>query len=223
MKRKTRRILIAISTVVGLLVFALVIPFVFLSFKTTSIKTDYKYLKDDTEYSYKVEIEGLELVTQHISCGYATIEMISSYYGNKVDEDTLSNKNGGAISTSSSGGFLREINESISSQRFVMKNYLPNDILLKEIHRSLKNNNPVALEWAAKYEGEWTLHFSVISALDFANDNITVYNPYGLIESISIDEFINRTTFEAYQNMPLFLNFGFAFGAFDKNTIFVVE
>ena len=33
----------------------------------------------------------------------------------------------------------------------------------------LKNSNPVAIEWAAKYENEWTLHFSVVSGLDLGN------------------------------------------------------
>ena len=78
----------------------------------------------------------------------------------------------------------------------------------------------MAVEWAALYEEEWTLHFSVVTGLDIANDNVTVNNPYGYIENITVDEFINRTTFEAYKSIPLFLNVGFAFGAFDKNTIF---
>ena len=73
-----------------------------------------------------------------------------------------------------------------------------------------------------EYKDEWTLHFSVISALDLEGDNITVYNPYGYIENLPIDTFIERPTFEAYKDMPLFLNFGFAFGAFEKNTIFHV-
>ena len=46
---------------------------------------------------------------------------------------------------------------------------------------------------------------------------------YGYIEKINVDEFIDRTTFEAYEKMPLFLSFGFAFGAFEKNTIFFVN
>lgn len=64
------------------------------------------------------------------------------------------------------------------------------------------------------------MHFSVVSALDIGNNNITAYNPYGYIENIRIDEFLNRTSFASYENMPLFLNFGFAFGAFHKNTLF---
>ena len=165
---------------------------------------------------------GLELVTQHVSCGYASIEMISTYYGNPVTEDELDVKNK-SVSTASTNGFLKEINKSIPSKTFVKETYLKHDELLKGIHDSLKKNNPVAIEWAAKYEDEWTLHFSVVGALDLKNDNITIFNPYGYIEIISINEFINRTTFKAYKHMPLFLKFGFAFGAFDKNTIFFAK
>ena len=223
MKKKTKIIIItSISSFVLALALATAIPFTVLAVRTNSLKSDYSYLKEDTTYKEKVEVVGLELVKQHISCGYASIEMISAYYGNKVTEDDLDNRNG-AISTSSTNGFLKEINKSITSKTFIKRTYLKHDVLLKEIHDSLKNNNPVAIEWAAKYENEWTLHFSVVSGLDLSSDNVIVYNPYGYIENVSINEFINRTTFKAYKNIPLFLNFGFAFGAFHKNTIFYAK
>lgn len=219
MKKKTKIIIVAsISGLVISLGLAVVIPFTVLSVSTSNLKTDYTYLKEDAEYKQKVEVSGLKLVNQHVSCGYATIEMISSYYGNMVTEDDLDSRNS-AISTSSTSGFYSEIKKSIPAKEFVKQTYLKNDALLKEIHDSLKNNNPVAIEWAAKYEGEWTLHFSVVSGLDLQNDNIIVYNPYGYIENISTKDFINRTTFDAYKNIPLFLNFGFAYGAFHKNAI----
>ena len=218
--KKKKIIITIISIVVASLVLAVCVPFIILGFRTNSLKKDYAYLKNDETYSTKIEIEGIELVTQHISCGYATIEMMSAFYGNRVNEDALSKKNGGAISTSSSDGFLKEVNRSINGMKYVKESYLKNDNLLKKIHASLSNHHPVAIEWAAKYENEWTLHFSLVSALDIATDQVTIYNPYGYIENISISEFINRTSFNAYQNMPLFLNFGFAFGAFEKNTIF---
>ena len=218
---KKRIIVISIiSGVVAALALAVAIPFTVLAIKTNNLNKDYSYLKTDNNYNQKVEITNLNLVKQHVSCGYATIEMLSSYYGSKVSEDDLDARNKGGVSTSSSKGFLNEANKSIPSKKFVMRRYLSNDALLKEIHVSIKSNNPVAIEWAAKYEDEWTLHFSVISGLDLSDDKVTVYNPYGYIENISVDEFINRASFKAYKNLPLFLNFGFAFGAFDKNTIF---
>ena len=217
-----RVIVISVSALVGAVVLAIAIPFTVLAVKTANIKSDYAYLIEDAKYKTAVEVEGLEHVTQEISCGYTTIEMMSAFYGERVSEETLSERNNGAITTSSSSGFLDEINKTIKDKEFKKSSYLKNDELLKEIHDSLSNNNPVAIEWAAKYKDEWTLHFSVISALDLEGDNIVVYNPYGYIENLPIDIFIGRSTFEAYKDMPLFLNFGFAFGAFEKNTIFHV-
>lgn len=216
-----KRVIIIVSSIlVTAIALAVAIPFISFGVKSNVIKTDWTYLKEDKIYNSKVEVNGIELVTQHISCGYATIEMMSNFYGSKITEDELSDKNGGGISTSTSKGFLNELKSSVPSKEFVEHTYLHNDMLLKEVYISLKNNNPVALEWAAKYKNEWTLHFSLISALDLSMDNVTIYNPYGYIENISIGEFLNRSTFEAFENMPLFYNFGFAYGAFSKNTIF---
>ena len=218
---KKKKIILSISIgVSAALVLAVLFPFAVLGIRTLSIKNNYSYLKEDDRYNIKQEVTGIELVKQEISCGYATIEMMSTFYGSKISEKELSDKNKGAITTSSSDGFLKELRKSVPDQVFVKHSYLNNDVLLKEISIALSGERPVAVEWAAKYENEWTLHFSLISAIDIKNDNITIYNPYGYIENITIDEFIGRSSFEAYKNIPLFLNFGFAFGAFEKNTIF---
>ena len=220
---KKKLVWIIPAAFVSIITLVLSIAFMVMEIKTINMKSDYGYLKEDQTYSLKVEIDNLDLVKQHVSCGYATIEMMSAYYGSKVTEDELQTKNNGGVSTSSSNGFLKEINASIPNKAFVKHSYLKNDVLLKEIHDSLNNHNPVAIEWAAEYEGEWTLHFSLVSGLDIINDNVTVYNPYGYIENLKIGDFVNRTTFKAYKHFPLFLNFGFAFGAFEKNTIFFAK
>ena len=218
--KKKKLIILIISGVVAALGLAVLIPFSIFGIKTASINNEYAYLLEDANYQEKVSVSGFSLKKQDISCGYATIEMMSEYYGDKVDEIELARRNDGLVTTSSSNGFLKEINKTITSQTFVKKSYLKNDELIKEIYASIKKDNPVAIEWAAKLEDEWTLHFSVITAVDLACDDITIYNPYGYTEDITVKEFISRASFEAYDHMPLFLAFGFAFGAFEKNTIF---
>ena len=218
--KKKKLVFWIIGIIASVIIFTITFPFAIYGTRSMYIDNKYDDLKYDPHYSLKVETTKVELVTQHISCGYASIEMISSFYGNEVTEDDLSKKNNGNISTSSSDGFLKEINRSIPTYRFTKHSYLKNDQLLKEIHDSLSKNDPVAIEWAAKYEGEWTLHFSVVTGLDLKKDNVVVNNPYGYIENITVSEFISRTTFKAYKNIPFFLSFGFAFGAFEKNTIF---
>ena len=44
----------------------------------------------------------------------------------------------------------------------------------------------------------------------------------GYMEEVSVKEFLERTSFEACEHMPLFLKLGFAFGFFEKNTVFTV-
>ncbi len=217
---KKKKIIIPILSVGIALILAVGIPFLILTGRTSGLRSDYTYLKSDAHYQIKAEVKGVNLITQHVSCGYATIEMLSSFYGNTVTEDELSERNNGKITTSSTGGFLKEISRSIPQKTFIKRTYLKNDELLKTIHDSLSKGNPVALEWAAKYEGEWTLHFSVVIGLDIAGDTVDVLNPYGYEEHITVEEFISRTSFKAYDSLPFFLAFGFAFGAFDKNTVF---
>ena len=218
--KKKKIIILIISGVVVALGLAVLIPFSILGIRTASINNEYAYLLEDANYQERVSVSGFSLKKQDISCGYATIEMMSEFYSEKVDEIELARRNDGLVTTSSSNGFLKEINKTITSQTFVKKSYLKNDELIKEIYASIKKDNPVAIEWAAKLEDEWTLHFSVITAVDLACDDITIYNPYGYTEDITVKEFISRASFEAYDHMPLFLAFGFAFGAFEKNTIF---
>ena len=52
---------------------------------------------------------------------------------------------------------------------------------------------------------------------------MTVANPYGYVEELPVGEFLSRTSFESYEDMPLFLKLGFAFGIFEQNTVFVPE
>ena len=220
---KKKLIIVIASSLVGALTLGVGVPFVVLGIRSATIDNEYSYLVEDKDHYEKVSVSGLNLKKQDVSCGYATIEMLSEYYGDKVTEIELGKRNDGAITTQSSNGFLKEVNKTITTQTFIKKSYLKNDELLKEIYQSLKNNNPVAIEWAAKYDDEWTLHFSVVTAIDFPCDDVTIYNPYGYTEDLTLKEFIDRTSFKAYENLPFFLAFGFAYGAFEKNTIFYAK
>ena len=128
MKKKAKVTIIVVSALVGALVLTASIPLIIDAVKTNNLNADYSYLRNDAKYKDKVEVTGLELVTQHVSCGYATIEMISSFYGNKVTEDDLDARNS-AVSTQTSQGFLDEINKSIPEHKFAKHSYLKHDAL----------------------------------------------------------------------------------------------
>lgn len=220
MKRKTK--IIIIVSILSTLLVALLPPIIE-GIKTSVLNNSYKYLAEMEEYKEKQFVDEVKLVKQEISCGYATIEMLSSYYGEKITEEELSSKNDGAITTSTTSGFLKEVNKSISTKEFCVKKNLKNDVFLKYTYESLKNNNPVAFEWAAKHENEWTLHFSIITSLDIRNNEVNVNNPYGYIETLTIDDLLYRTSMRAFGAMNFFMSYPFTFGLFDKNTIFTVK
>lgn len=216
--KKKKIILITVSSIVLAFVLVITIPLIVLAARTNHINTEYTYLFDENKIEEN-KIDNVPLVKQEVSCGYAIIEMLSDYYGNKVTEEDLFEKNNHSVSTQTTKGFVDEINNSIQNLDYVSYEYLTNDELLMKINDSLKKNRPVAVEFAAEFEDEWTLHWSIVTGMD--KDKIYLNNPYGYKEEISYSEFIGRTTFQSFENMPIFFHFGFAFGLFSKNTIII--
>jgi hypothetical protein len=101
---------------------------------------------------------------------------------------------------------------------------ITNKELLKNIHTSLKNGFPVPIEFAAKNtSSEWTLHFGIVTAMNLANNQIIVQNPYGYEETYTVDSFIHATRYECYENMEWYFKIGFNMGLFHKNTIYIIS
>ncbi len=88
------------------------------------------------------------------------------------------------------------------------------------MYDTLASGKPVPFEWAALYGDEWTLHYSLIIDADIPNNKVTVANPYGYYEELTLEELFKRTSFEAYSPMPLFMKMGFAIGMFEKTLFF---
>lgn len=216
--KKKRIILIICLSLLSIFVLVITIPFIVLGVRTNKINVSYDYLLEEKKIE-EHKIDDVLLIAQDVSCGYAIIEMLSDYYGNKITEKDLFEKNNKSVSTQTTKGFVDEINNCIPNMNYVSYEYLGNDELLIKINESLKKNNPVAVEFAAKYEDEWTLHWAIVTGMD--KEKVYLNNPYGYKEEISYSEFIGRTTFNSFENMSLLFNFGFAFELFSKNTIII--
>ncbi len=190
--------------------------------KTIAINDDISALYGDEKYSEAFSIDSISVFEQSVSCGYAVIEMIGQWNKKEISEESLYDTYGKVV-TSTGKAFMKEMNKQFIDYTTTMYPYLKNTELIEKVYQSLANGIPVPFEWAAEYNGEWTLHYSLIIGIDVVNDSITVANPYGYYENITLKEFLNRTSFEAYTNMPIYLKLGFAFGLFEKNTIFIME
>lgn len=217
-----KKILMITAVIAALLVLVMAGALVRLNIKTSKLNDDYSYIYDDPKYLTPVSVDGVEVITQDVSCGYAVIEMFSAWNGERITEADLYDEYGRVV-TSTGSAFCDEMNKRFPEYTTSMYSYQTNSELIDLIYDSLASGMPVPFEWAALYEDEWTLHYSLITGLDVPSDTITIANPYGYTEQISLEEFFSRTSFEAYEDMPLFLKLGFAFGMFDKNTVFIVE
>ena len=217
-----KRILLGLAFIMIFGVIVIVSAIAIMEYKTQKINNNYSSVFTDEKYAEAVSVDDIQVITQSVSCGYATIEMFSSWNGSDITETALFDEYGKVV-TSTGKSFCEEMNKQFPEYSTTMYSYLPNTELLDKVYNSLSNGMPVPFEWAAQYDNEWTLHYSLITGIDLKNDNITVLNPYGYIEELTIKDFLDRTSFNAYENLPFYLKLGFAFGLFEKNTIFIVE
>ena len=218
-----KRVLITILILILVLILISVIALYSLKVKTKNILDDYSSIYTNEKYSEKYLIDNIDVFKQDVSCGYAVIELFAKWDNNsKITEKSLYDKYGKVV-TSTGKSFEKEMNKQFSKYKTTMYKYIKSSVLIDKVYESLSKGIPVPFEWSAKYENEWTLHYSLIIGIDIPNDSITIANPYGYMEEITIKEFINRTSFESYKNMPIYLRLGFAFKIFEKNTIFIAE
>ena len=222
MKHKRTKVLVTgILVFAGSLIVIAVVALGILQIRTSDILDDYSSVYENEKYKTPIMIDGVDVIRQDVSCGYAVLEMFSSWSGHSVTEKSLYDQYGKVV-TSTGIAFCEEMNKQFPEYTTTICKYLKNTELIDAIYENLSDGIPVPFEWAALYDDEWTLHYSLIIGADIPADKITVANPYGYYEELTIAELLNRTSFEAYEKMPLFLRLGFAFGIFEKNTIFRV-
>ena len=219
-KRRKKIVSVILFFAGSLIVIALVALGV-LQIRTNRMMDDYSSVYENEKYQTPVMIDGVNVIKQDVSCGYAVLEMFSSWSGHSITEKTLYDQYGKVV-TSTGDAFCREMNKQFPEYTTTICKYLKNTELIDAVYENLSAGIPVPFEWAAPYGDDWTLHYSLIIGADIPADKITVANPYGYYEELTVAELLNRTSFEAYEKMPLFLRLGFAFGVFEKNTVFKV-
>lgn len=219
--KRRKKIVSVILFFAGSLIVLAAVALGILQIRTNRMMDDYSSVYENEKYQTPVMIDGVNVIKQDVSCGYAVLEMFSSWSGHSVTEKSLYDQYGKVV-TSTGNAFCREMNKQFPEYTTTICKYLKNTELIDAVYENLSNGIPVPFEWAALYGDDWTLHYSLIIGADIPADKITVANPYGYYEELTVAELLNRTSFEAYEKMPLFLRLGFAFGIFEKNTVFRV-
>ena len=168
-----------IGIILGVLVAIPLILLLTVGVRTHFTQDDYSAVYTDPKYQNPVKIANVEVIQQHISCGYAVIEMFSAWNGGNVTEDSLYDEYGTVV-TSSGKNFCKEMNKQFPEYTTTMHRYVKNSEFIDIMYDTLKSGKPVPFEWAALYGDEWTLHYSLIVGADIPNDTVTVAKEFWL-------------------------------------------
>ena len=214
-------LLIALAVVLAVVVAssAIVGTFLFhLNRRTAALAGDWQSLTQALPQAVQAGPE--HTLTQQVSCGYAVLSLFGEFAGVPVTEEALAREHDTVV-TATADGFCREMNRLFPDYTTRMESWLTDPELLAAIHDRLSQGIPVPIQWAAQKDGVWTLHYSLVTGLDLPGDRVTVLNPYGLVEQLPVQDFLDRTSFRAYKNMPFWMTMAFALDVFEKNTVFL--
>ena len=108
--RALKRVAIAIVAVIVALVCVVTIALAMLQGRTDALRDDYSNMLTDAKYSAPVQVEGVKVIEQKVSCGYAVIEMFSAWDGGSITEESLYDEYGKVV-TSTGQSFCDEMNK----------------------------------------------------------------------------------------------------------------
>ena len=104
-----KRVLLGLAFIMILGVIVIVSAIAIMEYKTYKINDNYSSVFTDEKYAEAVSVKDIPVITQSVSCGYATIEMFSSWNGSDITETALFDEYGKVV-TSTGKSFSEEMN-----------------------------------------------------------------------------------------------------------------
>jgi hypothetical protein len=160
------------------------------------------------------------------TCGITSVTIMSNYFNNTDYEvkDLIKrrNANGGA----SFDDMKKWLQLEMPEKNVVLKSKVSNEEMLRNIHASLDNNNPVLISFGAPNPYNkpfYDFHASVVYGINLDKEKITIANAYGFIEEISLVIFLNRMSFTEIDKYPLIQQTVLMRNEMDKNVYFLVN
>ena len=172
-----------------------------------------------------IELDGITIKAQPDSttCGITTVAVISNYYN---DTDFEANDLVAKHGSKGTSDMAELLGKELPGKTIASKSNVTNEEMIRDIHASLKNNNPVAIYFGAPNpfnEPYYDSHGSVVCGIDLENESITIGNSYGYREEISLVDFLNRMSYAERDRYTSAQRFVWKFTQVNKNQYFLVE
>lgn len=182
---------------------------------------DYSSVSESTTYSEPVHSGAVIFEDTATSGGYAAAQAVCTELGTPITDSSLFTKEEGDTLFPSDVAACMEGALPVGSVQ--LKSGMSNLDLLIQIHESLRAEKPVIVLLSEENAEDVCLQYAVVTAMDAEKDSIIAAMPDGSTGKFTLAEFIARTRFENYEDMPFQVKAGLSFGSWARNTAIFVE
>ena len=155
----------------------------------------------------KLDNFAIEKQQTPYTCAYASVSMITSFFGSKVHEETLLNEFPPGFLGATPSKIVKTFNKYLPgfNVRYEIKR---KKNLLSFIEAKLKAGIPVPFIYLTEdhfNKPHLTSHYSVITGIDTENKKLIIANPFGYEQVTDINEMLKSMAFKIKGPMPFVL------------------
>jgi len=175
-----------------------------------------------------IEISNVSIKKQPdaYTCGITSVAVMSNYFnGTNYEVNDLITKY-----KASNGSTIDDMKKWLAGElpgkNIVYKSNGSNEDMIRNIHTSLYNNNPVVILFGSPNpynKPYYDFHGSVVYGINLDSQTITIANSYGYREETSLVDFLNRTLYTQLDKYPSVQQFQIRRNRMDRNAYFLIN
>ena len=155
------------------------------------------------------------------SCGYAAISMISSFFGNPIEEEEIPKHLLYRFGLTPSQ-FVRKFEKCLPDYSMEIKT-MPEEAIVDTILKQLRNGLPVPILYSTVNPfGKLEMHYSVAIGMDKQKTKVLLANPFGYEETLETQDMLEKMAFRNFTDRPLLIRIALWFGTVRRNTVLLI-
>lgn len=176
-----------------------------------------------------IELDNIKIKAQPYNgvCGITSVTVVSNYFNNTdYEAKDLIEKYNITSGGSNNDDMKKWLQEEMHEKKIVHKSNGTNEEMIRDIHTSLYDNNPIVVSFGAPNpynEPYYDFHSSIVFGINLDNETIIIANSYGYREEISLVDFFNRMSFTEIDKYPPVQQFSLKRNRMDKNDYFLIK
>jgi len=160
------------------------------------------------------------------TCGITSVAVMSNYFNGTDYEatDLISKYN--ASNGSTVDDMKKWLQGELPGKIIVYESNGTNEDMIRNIHASLYNNNPVVILFGSPNpynEPYYDFHGSVVYGINLDSQTIIIANSYGYREETSLADFLNRMLYTELEKYPSVQQFQIRRNRMDRNAYFLIN